>query len=655
MDEISLTTVALRELTEQFAKASVEMSRLRAEADRLDSGIKALGGDASLSAKREEVGKALVQQSDAMVSMQRRMQDYTQSLRGASEAATGSGGIFSPGTVTAMATAFMAIRQGVGDVVRLAEAMADGAAQSERRSSALAQLGGAYDALSEATNDTIDETDAFNAQQRLLQAGLDLTEQQFVAVMRAAREYAIATGTDTMAAVDRLTGGLISGSERGLRPFGLAVQGVEDQSGRTMIALLQLTQRLNDGAPSARTFAEAMERAKRETEDAKNEFLAATAKALGLKETLDRFPDTLNTITAGMHDIAEAFGPHGELRGALDTFVEFARFVFAPIIFAIDKVKEGLALLPGASRTSAANERGVGGVQGPQEPGFDMQNAMVFAPQVVGGGRGAGGGGGGARRDDVMRFTQGENDAAMAEYDRQQQAARAASDQNMLGINMMLASGGAQDTGQGNLADVLGIPQNIDLMTDSMRKQRDEADRLKAAWTELNETGAKFAQGGLQSLTSGFAKFIGDVVSGSKKADVAAMDMLKGIATWAANALIADGTFKLFKGLGDIFIPGLQGIGAYEIGVGGAEIGAGLALTAIGAAIKTPVPNTSGASSGGPPEAASTGGNKNSGDSGPVVINLNGVLTTDDGVAALDRLSRRGSMLGYTGPAFAHA
>jgi len=98
-------------------------------------------------------------------------------------------------------------------VVRLASEQAQLNANSTR-------LGLDFDAAANAAGRFTDETEAMGAATRLAEAGIRLTQTELNGLTRVAATFAQNTGTTTAQAIDTLTQGLITGSERGLRPFG---------------------------------------------------------------------------------------------------------------------------------------------------------------------------------------------------------------------------------------------------------------------------------------------------------------------------------------------------------------------------------------------------------------------------------------------------
>lgn len=124
----------------------------------------------------------------------------------------------------------------------LASYLKDSIDQGDALADIMSQMGDASnDAAREMTQGLIPALDLAQARGRALAAGLELTDQQFAAVAAAAQVYALRTGTDGAAAVERLSNALVSGSERALRPFGIQLEAGATRSENTAAALAQLS------------------------------------------------------------------------------------------------------------------------------------------------------------------------------------------------------------------------------------------------------------------------------------------------------------------------------------------------------------------------------------------------------------------------------
>lgn len=138
-----------------------------------------------------------------------------------------------------------------------ARAIAQGAAAAETNARVTRQLGDAYAAVQRQTDGAVSAAEAMRAQQTLMRSGLQLSGEELGRVTRAAREFALATGTETSAALEQLTGALRGGEAEGLRAFGITLEANSTRSHSFRTALNQLEAQQRAMAPSAQTMAEA--------------------------------------------------------------------------------------------------------------------------------------------------------------------------------------------------------------------------------------------------------------------------------------------------------------------------------------------------------------------------------------------------------------
>ncbi len=213
---------------------------------------------------------------------------------------------------------------------RGAMAIAEMATESDRQVAALEHLGAAYELVTSATNDTMDETDAFRMQQRLLEAGLQLTGQELATVAGFAREHARALGVDATTATENLTSALIAGSARGLRPYGISIDSNATRGANLNTILARMATNLGTTGVSARTAAEDMHLFDRELGDTANELGRSAASALHLSDIMhgltDIIRDTGGVATAMSAAVHAAFQlSHLNVFGAANTIAAYNR------------------------------------------------------------------------------------------------------------------------------------------------------------------------------------------------------------------------------------------------------------------------------------------------------------------------------------------
>ena len=124
---------------------------------------------------------------------------------------------------------------------RVASTIASMSSEQEALTRNSARLGVNFDVASAAAGRFADETTSMAAATRLFESGTRVSQEQLNALMRVAGEFAQTTGVDVETAVQQLTQGLISGSARGLRPFGedmMAVAGSSHTAEERLAALV---------------------------------------------------------------------------------------------------------------------------------------------------------------------------------------------------------------------------------------------------------------------------------------------------------------------------------------------------------------------------------------------------------------------------------
>lgn len=206
-------------------------------------------------------------------------------LRGISGALAGVG---DAAKATSAAFSFNEIRTALanvyGDVTRFAAAIGDLAAEQSRLDANSARLGLDFNAAADAAGRFTDETEAMGAATRLAEAGIRLSQEQLESLTRVAARFAQNTGGTTRDAIDGLTNGLITGSQRGLRPFGDALARTAGESHTAEDRLRALTEQAAHTEQATDDAATAMQRLGDSVDDMKRTL--ASAFASGINDTL---------------------------------------------------------------------------------------------------------------------------------------------------------------------------------------------------------------------------------------------------------------------------------------------------------------------------------------------------------------------------------
>lgn len=178
------------------------------------------------------------------------------------------------------------------------------AAAAEQHQRALAQLGTAYAAVERATQGTVTAEQALRAQQTLVQSGLRVSADELATITRRARDYALATGTETTAALDQFVDALKGGEAEGLQRFGVAVRQNEGATRTFHRALGELGQQFRRDAPAARTMAEELAALSTNSTNLVGSLATLATSALGLGGVLQ----WVNQQLVSLREVADMMG-----------------------------------------------------------------------------------------------------------------------------------------------------------------------------------------------------------------------------------------------------------------------------------------------------------------------------------------------------------
>ncbi len=178
------------------------------------------------------------------------------------------------------------VARGAGVLAGLTRSVIDGTAAHERNERALRTLGGAYADVAQQTQGAFTAAEALRAQQGLVQSGLQISNAELGVAARAAREYALATGTEATAALEQLTDALRGGEAEGLRRFGVTLEANTTRSQAFRSALTQLESAQRGLAPSSQTMAEANAELGRTWDQLTGQLASNIAQWTNLRETM---------------------------------------------------------------------------------------------------------------------------------------------------------------------------------------------------------------------------------------------------------------------------------------------------------------------------------------------------------------------------------
>lgn len=256
-----------------------------------------------------------------------------------------------------------------GDVVRLADGIAALATEQAQLDANSARLKLDFNAASDAAGRFTDETDAMAAATRLAEVGLSLTQDQLNSMTVVAARFSQNTGTSMASALDALTTGLITGSQRGLRPFGGELAAIAGHSHTAEERLAALATQAANTTQATDDAASSMERLRDNIGDAARTLATGFAEGLTemsrLSATAEDTGNHFEILTSDIHEagrnVALVFGAIanglGVLVGGIATGVaSMLSMVVAGASAAgavVDRLRSGHVTGLGAAATSA--------------------------------------------------------------------------------------------------------------------------------------------------------------------------------------------------------------------------------------------------------------------------------------------------------------
>lgn len=335
---------------------------------------------------------------------------------------------------TKSAFSFNQIRQAltsaISDVNAFAESVTALASEQAQLDANSARLGLNFDAAAEAAGRFTDETEAMTAATRLNEAGIRLSQTQLDALTRVAARFAQNTGVTTREAIDTLTQGLITGSERGLRPFGGELVRVAGESHTAEQRLAALTTQAGHTERATDDAASSFERFKDSLEDAQRTLASGFAEGImrmtELGNESDNAAEKAENLNRTLHAIGASIGETiarvtvgvGELLGFVAIAVTSITSGLAAIGGGLVHLASGHIRGIGAAMTSAAQYGGIGAASEftsrmdelrRQQSEAAERETTLAAPMAaparpgVSSRRGGGGGGGGGGQDSEVK------------------------------------------------------------------------------------------------------------------------------------------------------------------------------------------------------------------------------------------------------------
>lgn len=326
--------------------------------------------------------------------------DATEETGDAASSAEGKWGNFSQ-QITAGVLVFNEIADAVSGAV---DQIREFGLEFERQAGILNRFTGDVSVATDRTNGLFRSLDLMVAQQRALQAGLNLSAEEFATLAVAANESASALGGDNVQALDRLVQAMTTGAPRALRAFNIDIRGLTDASEIQTEVMGALSERYGDVESSADTLGGGLVVLENRLADAETKFFEIMSASKEAETAFEDMWETVNRVFGGgpttMDGMIRSAASlvEGALAGLATVVREYAG-AFGMFGEAFDELTSGnwsrAASLFTASVQRLATATATGATAGAEAASSTFAQGGGTGSLAPGGGSGGGSGGGG--------------------------------------------------------------------------------------------------------------------------------------------------------------------------------------------------------------------------------------------------------------------
>ena len=443
-------------------------------------------------------------------------------------------------------------------------------------------------------NGLVSQMDLMIASNKLAQAGISATSEEFGALAVAAQQAADALGTDFNTEMQKITQALATGGVDALREYGIVIETTGDKSVDTARALEAFRVKMDGVKSSADTAGGAIQKMAVAMADAESEFLAGFDAVEDLTPALERLAEASAELTRALAGTSTEFTLMERTGAAVAAIVSVLADRLASLAEGVTAIVEGnlqigLQLLAQGFAGGAFDEA----VARSNAALTQLRENKREAEQITGGGgttgnRRAGSGGGpdlALTAQDMEAFIAIEEERAA----RQLEIERDLQDQ----LNALLQQEAEE---RKRTADEVA-QKEIDAIREVSRamqeaKARDAAQRAKIGQAEEQSAAAQMQ---LTQDVVGTSIAAGDQLVGAFAKTQGQMELWQGISD-AAMAITKFASYDYASGALFLLSSGLHFGNAAQMGVGGGGGGQGQAASA--AAPAQPVSAPGGSSQG---------------------------------------------------------
>ncbi len=261
--------------------------------------------------------------------------------------------------------------------------VAELSAEQGRLSANSARLGLDFDRAADAAGRFTDETEAMGAATQLAEAGIRLTQGELESLTQVAARFAQNTGTTTASAIDALTNGLITGSARGLRPFGAELAAAAGDAHTVTDRLQALTEQARHTAVATDDAATSVERLKDKLEDAQRTmasgFSEGVSRMMDVASAANRASGATESWTDHLRELGQAAGTAAAfVVSSFNLAFESVRFTGREIASEVVMLAQMIAHPTQAGDLRAAHEAGRGARRADLDSAYAAHRAMTL-------------------------------------------------------------------------------------------------------------------------------------------------------------------------------------------------------------------------------------------------------------------------------------
>jgi hypothetical protein len=379
-----------------------------------------------------------------------------------------------------------------------------------------------------ATRGLIAAQDAYISANKLSSVGIKATAEQLEGLGKKAVEYAQATGQTVPAALQQMTQAVMSGSSKGLRPFGVDVTAAKDKTEAATIALNQFASEMKNVVIEIDSLVDLFGALGTNISDAMFRLAEASEGTLQWVSTLSELNSELSDFNTWMEESPDSTARWAtDISGILTSVAQdFFNFI-ADVSGAIGV--QGNYMEAGAREIARGfgDKLGAKNLKYAQDKGAEKttRDAEKASRTSAGARRPAGGGGGGGKRkgDSGMEFSVEETEASYQES-----------------MNDLIGRTPDRWAGVGDTLDAMELEERAKIKAEAAAAEVRAADavfenalRLMTLREQELVQEVSFAE----AYGEAWSSSLGQVSAGSMVA-AGAQNMLRGAVTMAANAIV---------------------------------------------------------------------------------------------------------------------